>query len=158
MKKASWMVVVFTLAATVPTLSGHGQERKPKGVRDLMQQKLEHSQKVLEGIATANFNAIATHGDELIAISHVAEWKVLKSPRYELHSDDFRRNAEALVKAAKDKNLDAATLAYVDLTLNCVKCHKYVREVRMTRRDGRPDADRAARLDPSLTRDRPGIE
>ena len=29
---------------------------------------------------------------------------------------------------AKAKNIDGATLAYVQLTVNCVNCHKYVRE------------------------------
>ena len=35
-----------------------------------------------------------------------------------------------VVKSAKDKNLDGAALTYVELTRTCVKCHKYVREVR----------------------------
>ena len=29
---------------------------------------------------------------------------------------------------AKAKNLDGATLAYVRLTMNCIECHKYVRD------------------------------
>jgi hypothetical protein len=40
-----------------------------------------------------------------------------------------------MVKMAKDKNLDGAALAYVQLTMSCVNCHKYVREIRMTRID-----------------------
>ena len=39
----------------------------------------------------------------------------------------FRRQANALTKAAQEKNLDAATLAYVRLTMSCVDCHKFVR-------------------------------
>ena len=41
----------------------------------------------------------------------------------------IRRIAEKLEKSAKDKRLDGATLAYVDMTLSCVECHKYVRNV-----------------------------
>jgi hypothetical protein len=75
---------------------------------------------------------ISSHAEELIAISKEAEWKVVKTPRYETYSNDFRREAEDLIKAAKAKNVDAAALAYVDLTLTCVKCHKHVREERQT--------------------------
>jgi branched-chain amino acid transport system substrate-binding protein len=37
--------------------------------------------------------------------------------------------ALGMAKAAKDKNLDAATSAYTELAKNCVACHKYVRLV-----------------------------
>jgi hypothetical protein len=100
-----------------------------------MHRKLNNAQKVLEGVAMKDFDKISAGAEELIAISKEAEWKVLKTPRYELLSDEFRRNAEALVKNAKEKNLDAAALSYVDMTLACVKCHKHVREVRMVRLD-----------------------
>jgi hypothetical protein len=33
----------------------------------------------------------------------------------------------ALVRAAEDKNLDGATLAYTQLAISCVQCHKIVR-------------------------------
>jgi hypothetical protein len=97
--------------------------------------KLSYSHKVLEGVATRDFKMIADNAEELIAVSKGAEWKVLKTPSYEIHSNDFRRTAEDLIKNARDKNLDAAALNYVDLTLTCVKCHKYVREEKMVRRD-----------------------
>jgi hypothetical protein len=119
-------------------LSGSGGQRKseilaiqePGKVKDLMRAKLSHSQKVLEGIATSDFDLIARHADDLIQVSKSLEWHVLKTPRYELHSNEFRGSAETLVQQAKDKNLDGATLTYVDMTLNCVKCHKYVRSTR----------------------------
>jgi hypothetical protein len=122
------------VAALVFTLSGHAEE--PSKVNTLMRKKLEHSQKILEGIALNDFDKIARNGEDLIQLSKQAEFMVLKTPQYEVHSNDFRRNAETLVQAAKAKNGDAATLAYMDLTLSCVKCHKHVREVRLGRLDG----------------------
>jgi hypothetical protein len=126
-------------------LSGRGQEPKrgPKKRNDaaskefseLMKRKLENAQKVLEGVAMGDFNKVRTHADELIAISKQAEWRILKTPEYELYSNEFRRNAADLVQRAKEKNLDGAALAYVDLTLTCVKCHKHVRETREARID-----------------------
>ena len=102
---------------------------------DRMKRKLASSQKVLEGIAVGDFKLIDKHAEELLLIAKEAGWKVLKTLAYELYSNDFRRHAETLMKNAKDKNLDAAALTYVELTLTCVKCHKHVREVQMTSLD-----------------------
>src|SRR5262245_61193949 len=127
MKNRCYFLTALVFAALLPGLVGHGEE--PKKINELMRTKLEHSQKVLEGIALTDFDRIATHAGELIQISKAAEWKVVKSPQYELYSSEFRRNVETMVEAAKAKNIDSATLAYVDLTLTCVKCHKHVREI-----------------------------
>ncbi len=140
MRHVKLVLPALVLAAALPLLSGHGGEPKDDGpmnprVSRLMRQKLSHSQKVLEGVATGDCKMIADNAEELIAISKEAEWRVLKTPSYEIHSDDFRRAAEDLVKTAKNRNLDATAINYVDLTLTCVKCHKYVREERMVRRD-----------------------
>jgi hypothetical protein len=127
------LIVVTALALSVLPFTGtRGAEFEPTS--ELMRRKLAQSQKVLEGVAVNDFEKIAAGAEELIAISKEAEWQALKTPRYELYSNEFRRSAETLIKNAKDKNLDAAALTYVDLTLTCVKCHKHVREVRMTRR------------------------
>lgn len=119
-------------ALCLAALPGHGQE---KGMRELMQRKLQAAQKALEGIATGDFDRVGKNAEELILISKAAEWKVIDSPQYEMFSGEFRRRAENLAQAAKDRNVDAASLAYVEVTLNCVKCHKYVREVRTSRLD-----------------------
>jgi hypothetical protein len=132
MVKTCSVLVGLALLLAVP---GHdGQAQDPK-IRDLMHKKLTNSQKILEGIAVQDYDKIRDGADELILISKAAEWRVIKSPQYELHSNDFRASAEALSRMAQGKNLDGAALAYVDMTLSCVKCHKYVREVRMARLD-----------------------
>lgn len=128
--KKTWILIVAALAAALLVGGGHGGEKDQAD--NLMRKKLEHAQKLLEGIATNEFDKIGRNAEELIAVSKLAEWRVLKTPQYELHSNEFRRTADTIVREAKARNLDGATLAYLDLTLNCVKCHKYVREVRMT--------------------------
>ncbi|MBY0524552.1 MAG: hypothetical protein K2R98_14200 [Gemmataceae bacterium] len=133
MKNLSFLASALVAALAIPVLNGHAQEGK--AVKALMMRKLENSQKVLEGVALNDFDRVAKHADELITISKATDWKVMKSPQYELYSNEFRRNAETLVQQAKNKNTDGMALAYVELTLNCVKCHKHVREVRMTRLD-----------------------
>ncbi len=121
------LVLGFIQASGDDRADGKFLPQEPAQPKDLMRAKLAHSQKVLEGVATSDFGQIAKHAEELIAISKALEWQVIKTARYQLHSSEFRRSAELLMEQAKDKNLDGAALAYVDLTLNCVKCHKYVR-------------------------------
>jgi hypothetical protein len=143
MNKIKLFVAVVVLFTGVVTLKSHGQEDK---VKDLMKRKLGHSQKVLEGIAINDFEMIGNNAQEMILISKTAEWQVLKTPEYELYSNEFRRSAGELVEKSRAKNIDGATLAYVDLTLTCVKCHKHVRETRMTRREPLDRGDRRVEL------------
>jgi hypothetical protein len=127
-----YALAILILAVGLPLMRGHAQEDK---VRELMHKKLTNSQKILEGIAIQDFDKVRDGADELVLISKAVSWRVFKTPQYELHSNDFRRSAETLSKMAAGKNTDGAALAYVDMTLTCVKCHKYVREVRMARAD-----------------------
>jgi hypothetical protein len=129
----STVVFGLLLLLGVPVLSGHTEE--PKKEDALMQRKLKHAQKVLEGLAINDFDKIGDNAQELMKISQLNEWKVVKTPRYATYSNEFQENVEKLIKSAKDKNLDGATLAYVEMTTTCIKCHKHVREVRMVRAD-----------------------
>lgn len=112
---------------------GHAQE-KPKAPAEppkkptVMQRKLTHAQKLLEGLAVADFAKLGAAADELSQCAQEASWRAANSPKFETHSNNFIRNLEAIKKAAKAKNVDAAALAYVDMTLTCVKCHQQVRE------------------------------
>ncbi|HZY84486.1 MAG TPA: hypothetical protein VFE78_06630 [Gemmataceae bacterium] len=133
MKRVSFVFIALVALACVP--SPNGRAAPPDKVQELMRRKLVQSQKVLEGVAVQDFDLIVKHAEGLLIISKQAEWKVLKTPLYEVYSNEFRRNAEELIENAKKKNVDAAALSYVDLTLTCVKCHKHVREKRMARRD-----------------------
>ena len=99
-------------------------------VREFMRKKLVHSQKVLEGITTDDLETVAKHSQDLSLLSQAATWQVLQTPEYLQHSIEFRRAADALTEAAKKRNADGAALAYLDVTMKCVTCHKYVRGVR----------------------------
>ena len=60
--------------------------------------------------------------------SQESQWQVIQVEPYLKMSSEFRTSAERLRDAAKAKNLDGATLAYFDMTMNCVRCHKYLRQ------------------------------
>ena len=105
---------------------------------ELMRAKLRHSQAVLEGLALADFKKVEAAAAELVQVSQGAAFlNAHKSREYEIQAQLFRRSAETVSRKARDKNLDGVTLAYVDMTLTCVKCHQHTR-------DGKGDAPRPA--------------
>ncbi len=100
-----------------------------------MREKLEHSQKILEGIALEDYDLIIAKSQKLSAMSQAASWQVFGNPDYTQQSANFRRNVESLSKAAREKNLDGATLAYFRVTMGCVDCHRLVRGKKIARLD-----------------------
>lgn len=132
-----WILLPL-IAASLVLWSGRGTTAPPNEVGPFMQLKLQHSQKVFEGIVLENYDKIAQNAQELTLLSQAASWQVLQTPEYLQHSSEFRRATEALTKAGREKNLDGAALAYMEVTMKCVNCHKYVRDVRMADRGGAP--------------------
>jgi hypothetical protein len=144
MKKLITLAVAAIFAGLVPLLvCGMPPDKPPirvfpknqDRVKDLMKEKLQHAQKLLEGIAVEDYDKIQQQAEDLLQISKKAEWMVVHSPRYELYSNDFRRAADELIENAQKHKLEAATLSYMQMTLSCVHCHKYVRETREARLD-----------------------
>jgi len=135
------LIAVATCLAVVALcgpFSAKAEEEQGKGkVAKIMQEKLKNAQKILEGIALADYGKITHSAEELIQLTKTEEWYVLKTPRYEMHSNEFARTAEVIIQKAKNKNLDGVTLAYFEMTMSCVRCHQYVREIRDARAPGR---------------------
>lgn len=131
MKKIILVLLFVSLIAGTPWPSP--AQQRSGGLGKLMQDKLNSSKALLEGIALADFNRISGSADKLIQISKAADWFVFKTPKYELYTNEFRRAAEVIAQKASAKNLDGVTLAYFDMTMSCVRCHQYVREVREAR-------------------------
>ncbi|MEO6072432.1 MAG: hypothetical protein ABIP67_04035 [Burkholderiales bacterium] len=117
-------VILIVVAGFAATLA---QSTRNRAAKEFMRDKLELSKAVLEGLAMEDFDLIATKAARLSAMSKEADWRVFENSDYDQQSVIFRRQVDALTRAAKDKNLDAATLAYLRVTMSCVDCHKLVR-------------------------------
>ena len=135
MKTAMKNLLVLSVLFGAPWMSS---AQRPAALDKLMAKKLDSSKALFEGIALANYKKISTSADQLVQLSRQDEWFVIKTPRYENYSNEFRRAAETISQKAAEKNIDGVTLGYFDLTLSCVRCHKYVREVRDARAPGLP--------------------
>jgi cytochrome c556 len=116
---AAWLVGVDVAGAA-------GEQ--PDQVAVFMRAKLAHSQNVLEGLALEDYDLIARGAHDLALASQASSWQVLQTEDYARQSAEFRRSCDALRTAAKAKNLDGAALAWMEVTMKCVQCHKYVRD------------------------------
>ena len=109
------------------TTTTYSQAEKESGVKEAMRQKVAYSQQVLIGVSLGDYGLIANNAEKLVELSNKTNWYSRQLPEYELFLNEFRRNAQELMKAGQQKNLDAASLAYVQMTLSCVSCHKFIR-------------------------------
>jgi len=153
MKNLAKVLTFAVLFAGVAVLNGHGQpasraeqakaappkaERQkldPGKVKELMHKKLELAQRLLAALVLNNVDQVGPQAQGMIQLSNEAEWKVFKTAQYEMNSNDFRRSAEKLVQQSKAKDIESAKLTYLELTMTCFHCHRYVRDVGMVRLD-----------------------
>jgi hypothetical protein len=98
--------------------------------KGFMRAKLMHSQKILEDLALEDFTSMAKNAEQLRLLSLDANWQVLQTEEYAMHSHHFRQSAAGLIAASEKKNLDGAVLAYFQMTQSCVNCHRHVRDQR----------------------------
>jgi hypothetical protein len=94
-----------------------------------MRKKLAASQEILEGLALENFELIENGAKQLRMMSLAAEFMTVKDPLYAEHAVDFRKTVSKMEKAAQEKRIDGATLGFMDTTMSCVECHKFVRTI-----------------------------
>lgn len=121
-------VVAGGLCMVALWLPSHAaEEPNDDAVRAFMRGKLDAAEDVLEGLVTEDFKLIQQGADHMRVMGKRAEWNVLKTPDYIAHSAEFQRAAEQLGKSARDEKLDAAALAYLQLTMSCINCHKHAR-------------------------------
>jgi hypothetical protein len=95
-----------------------------------MRKKLEASSQILEGLATENAPLITQGARVLVQMSAAEQWKVVNDATYGQYSGEFQRAATGLRDAAEANNFDSAALKWIDTTMKCIDCHKFVRGTR----------------------------
>jgi hypothetical protein len=129
-------VVVLALTAAVSAQTSDrassvkSPAQSPTSNQLLMRDKLTYANEALDGLATEDFAKVAKSGEMLRMISRAASWHVVNSEEYSHLSKNFQEQAADLVRHAHDKNLDASALDYMRMSLTCIQCHKYLRDVR----------------------------
>ena len=100
---------------------------KKPALQKFMRAKLDLSQGILEGLVTEDFATIEKNAKSLQVLSIAEEWNVSNDPIYVQHSKDFRQTVAQISKMAAAKNIDGASLSFVQMTLSCIECHRFVR-------------------------------
>ncbi|HUY92256.1 MAG TPA: hypothetical protein VMV10_26180 [Pirellulales bacterium] len=124
------LLVAGVLAASIAVLTLRAEEKpsKEQSVSFWMQKKLEYSQKILAGLAEADYDSIAANAKAMNQLSHIEEFVRGRDEQYRHHLKTFDHVTHELARQAQEENIDGAALAYMELTLNCVNCHKHLRD------------------------------
>jgi len=109
-------------------LAGSQAEREAKPSVEIMWKKLDLSHGALDAIALDDFEALEAYASDLVTLSFAGELNVGGAETYRQKSREFREAAQALGRAARERETEAAALAYVDLTLRCLSCHREMGE------------------------------
>lgn len=120
-------LTVTGMAPSTGSPSAQEQEKVELNRSKFMRAKVDHSKQIVEGLAMENYDAIAQNAQDLMLLMNESMWNAFQTPEYVAMSGEFKAAAEHLREAAHTKNIDGATLAYFEVTLTCVRCHKYVR-------------------------------
>jgi len=93
-----------------------------------MKHKLGASQKILEGMTRGDFEMIEKHAQGMENLGYLEGWVRADVPGYVSHLHAFNQANRELIRASKNKNLDGVTVAYSQLTISCVQCHRFMRD------------------------------
>jgi hypothetical protein len=92
-----------------------------------MEQKMRFSTDILAGLAESDFDKIGKSATLMQGLSRVEKF-VRRGPQgYKDELKLFNMANRAMIKAADEENLEAATLAFHRLTVSCVSCHQNLR-------------------------------
>ena len=135
--------ILATLAASVAVLaaySARGYEGQAKDTDQAkkagepskeasfwMKQKLERSQNILAGLTEPDFDVLLKNAQAMRNLGFLERWARSDVPGYREQTHVFGIANDQIILAAREKNLDGATLAYAQLVVSCVNCHKLVR-------------------------------
>lgn len=118
--------------------SGAAEEpQKPKPAADQanhpvsfwMEKKLEYSQDILRGLVTGDLDDVANKAEQMRLLSKVEGWVRNSKSGYRAQLQAFELANSELLRNARANKIDGATIAFQQLTVSCVSCHKIIRNV-----------------------------
>ena len=114
-----------------PSAGLNSQEPPARGkdqpVSFWMKKKLDYSQNILAGIATADFDKIVENAEAMRHLSNIEGFIRGRTPGYRTQLHFFQESTDEIVRQAKKDNVEGAALAFTQLTVSCVNCHKQLR-------------------------------
>lgn len=104
-----------------------GDEPKADEPSIWMKQKLAYSQRILNGLATEDYEMISENATAMKGLSRIEGFVRSKTEGYRTQLKTFEFATSELIRNSEQENLDGATLAFTQMTISCVNCHKELR-------------------------------
>ena len=123
------LAIIFAASVSlifICSLRGSAQEQESSETE--MKKKLEFSKNILDGLVTEDFSKILKNAEALNKLGRT-KWLENESAAYRTQNQVFWFTTGTLALAAKEKNIDGATLSYTQMTHSCVNCHKLLRQL-----------------------------
>lgn len=102
---------------------------KDKQASVWMRKKLDYSQNILAGITAGDFELVSQNANAMKGLAKIESFVRGRSPGYRAQLQIFQEANEELLRQARKENADGAALAFTQLTISCVNCHKQLREI-----------------------------
>ena len=121
----AWIIVSTVMLAPLAVFAEDPPHRDHASV--WMRKKLDYSRAILEGLAIADFDKIAHNARAMRDLTKLEEFVRGRSPAYRTQLQTFLAANDELLDRAQDDNVEGAALAFTQITISCVNCHKQLR-------------------------------
>jgi hypothetical protein len=129
-----WTAASCGIVALVVAGTAGAQEKQPGGqdrqTSFWMEKKLEYSQNILAGIANADYDLIVKNAESMRSLSKIEGFIRRQTPGYRTQLRIFEDATDEIIRQANRDNVDGAALAFTQMTISCVNCHKHLRETK----------------------------
>ena len=92
-----------------------------------MERKLGYSQSIFKALAMGDLATVELNASQMNLVGKVEGFARMKNKPYQTQLHAFDRISHEIGQQAKNGNTEGATLAFNQLTVNCVQCHKLLR-------------------------------
>jgi hypothetical protein len=107
------------------------EAREALALKEFMRKKLAASNQILEGLCTEDLALVKAGALQMQEMSNAERWRVSNDVMYRQFSADFREITQGLADAAEAGNADRVALKWMDATMSCLDCHRFVRGMRV---------------------------
>ena len=131
MRKLAITIGLLAAAVTYLGTAANGQQgpAEPRSFATVgMRIKLDFAKDILSGLATNDFKVIRENTKALQGMNAIEDFARGETPGYRSQLRLFRSATDELARAAEAESLDGATLAFTQMTISCVSCHKELRK------------------------------
>ena len=93
-----------------------------------MKKKLDYSQDILAGITMEDFDKIADNARAMKGLGKFEAFVRSRNAAYTRQLQAFEDINDEIIRQADNDNVEGVALAFTQLTVNCVNCHKVLRQ------------------------------